>query len=119
VVCASLDLNACPVCSAFTTSSLPTGLADFVYTDAALHHLLLPAFIVPQLLNLSGSVLFALSLSGDISIAAPVANGVSLAANAAVDHLLGDGTLDASHGLPGLLLVLLGVTLCTLASGGN
>ncbi len=44
--------------------------------DGLLHHLLTPAFLLPQALNLGGSVLFAAALSScDISVAAPVANG--------------------------------------------
>lgn len=84
--------------------------------DGLLHHLLTPAFLLPQALNLVGSVLFAAALgSCDISIAAPVANGVSLAANALFDHLLGDRLSSPTGGAAGVLLVCLGVTLCTLA----
>ncbi len=44
--------------------------------DGLLHHLLTPAFLVPQALNLIGSVLFAAALGGgNISVTAPVANG--------------------------------------------
>ena len=41
--------------------------------------------------------------------------GVSLAANAVSDHLLGDRLSSLRSGIPGLLLVFTGVTLCTLA----
>lgn len=52
------------------------GRAGLAPLDNLLHHLLTPAFLLPQALNLVGSVLFAASLgSGDISVAAPVANG--------------------------------------------
>jgi hypothetical protein len=40
---------------------------------------------------------------------------VSLAANAVSDHLLGDRLSSLRSGIPGLLLVFTGVTLCTLA----
>ena len=40
---------------------------------------------------------------------------MSLAANAVFDHLLGDRLSSLSSGIPGLLLVFTGVTLCTLA----
>jgi hypothetical protein len=54
---------------------VPAGLA---WLDGLLHHLLTPAFIVPQALNLCGSVLFAATLgSTNISLAAPVANGAA------------------------------------------
>lgn len=90
-----------------------TGLGPL---DGLLRHLLTPAFIAPQLLNLAGSVLFAASLgSGSISLAAPVANGVSLAATALFDHLLGDRLRSVAGGVTGVLLVCFGVTLCTLA----
>lgn len=45
----------------------------------------------------------------------PLPAGVSLAANAVFDHLLGDCLSSLSSGIPGLLLVFAGVTLCTLA----
>lgn len=41
--------------------------------------------------------------------------GVSLAANALFDHLLGDRLSSPTGGAAGVLLVCLGVTLCTLA----
>ena len=64
-----------------------------------------------------GSALFAWSLGfSRISVAVPVANGVSLAANAAVDWLLLGDRLQLGSAVPGLLLVLLGVTLCSLPS---
>lgn len=84
--------------------------------DQLVHHLLTPAFLAPQLANLAASALFAWCLGcAHISVAAPVANGVSLAANAVLDHALGD-TLRPALGLPGLLLVFVGVTLCTLSA---
>ncbi|EFN52783.1 hypothetical protein CHLNCDRAFT_138411 [Chlorella variabilis] len=84
--------------------------------DTLLHHLLTPTFVVPQALNLCASVLFAATLgSSNVSITAPVANGVSLATNAAFDHLLGDRLSRPSSGIAGLLLVFVGILLCTLA----
>lgn len=82
--------------------------------DGLLQHVTEPAWALPQLLNLAGSLAFAALLgAGDISVVAPVANGVSLAATAVGDHLLGD-RMRPGAGLPGLALVWLGVTLCTL-----
>jgi Putative transmembrane family 234 len=76
-------------------------------------HLTAPAFIIPQLLNLCGSILFAISLGpNDLSIAVPLANGTSLFANAIVDHFLGNGA-PIWPGLPGILLIITGVTLCS------
>jgi multidrug transporter EmrE-like cation transporter len=85
--------------------------------DQLLHHLATPAFLLPQLANLLASVLFAWTLGfTKISVAAPVANGISLAANAAADRLVLGDRLRPATGLPGLLLVLAGVTLCTLST---
>lgn len=76
-------------------------------------HITCPAFIFPQLLNLTGSLLFAATLgSGKLSIAVPLANGVSLAGTAVVDHFLGDG-VPLWPGLPGVALIIAGVVLCT------
>ncbi|GAB4823770.1 hypothetical protein N2152v2_010816 [Parachlorella kessleri] len=94
-----------------------TRLTGLPTTDQLLHHLATPAFLLPQAVNLVGSALFAWSLGfGRVSVAAPVANGVSLAANAAVDWLLLGDRLQLGSAVPGLLLVLLGVTLCSLPS---
>lgn len=50
--------------------------AGAVRLDAALQHVLTPQFIVPQLLNLLGSAVFAFTLTvSDLSLAAPLANG--------------------------------------------
>jgi hypothetical protein len=79
---------------------------------AALAHAATPSFLVPQLLNLLGSALFAAALpAGRVSVAVPLANGVALAATAAADAALGEG-LAPWPGLPALALVLLGVALC-------
>jgi hypothetical protein len=74
-----------------------------------------PSFLLPQLLNQAGSVLFAVSLAySDISVAVPIANATSLAANAVADLLLGERFRIACL-LPGLLLVGSGIVLCTLS----
>jgi hypothetical protein len=73
-----------------------------------------PSFLIPQLLNQVGSVLFAASLGhADISLAVPTANATSLAANAVVDLLLGE-RFRIAYLVPGLLLVGSGIVLCTL-----
>jgi hypothetical protein len=99
----------------YTKPKNHTGIS---FLNAIIHHLSTPAFAIPQLLNLSGGILFTATLSSagaDISIISPVANGVSLASNAVFDHLLGD-TIDFKRVVPGLLLVFTGITLCTLPS---
>jgi hypothetical protein len=74
-----------------------------------------PSFLLPQLLNQVGSVLFAVSLGySDISVAVPTANATSLAANAVADLLLGE-RFRTAYLLPGLLLVGSGIVLCTLS----
>lgn len=95
--------------------------SGFAAIDAILCHITTPAYVVPQLLNLSGSLLFAYSLAQQgvsVSIFSPVANGVSLASNALFDHLLGD-YLDPRTTIPGLLLIFIGITLCTTATALN
>ena len=89
----------------------PTG---FPLADSILNYLTTPQFIIPQLLNLCGSVLFAVILGwgGELSVAVPLANGVSLAANALVDHFFGEG-VPLWPGLPGITLIVTGVALCT------
>ena len=97
---------------------LSLSLAGSPFLNSLLLHLTTPAFIIPQLLNLSGSILFALSLgSADLSIAVPLANGVSLFSNAIVDHFVGEGA-PLWPGIPGIVLILTGVTLCSSAGGG-
>jgi hypothetical protein len=76
-------------------------------------HILTLEFIVPQSINLLGSVLFARLLSaGSLSVAIPLTNGVSIVSNALVDYLLGDG-VTVWPGLPGVMLVLVGSVLCS------
>ena len=51
-------------------------LAGLSLLDGLLHHVSTPQFIVPQLLNLSGSVLFAYTLGvAPLALVSTVANG--------------------------------------------
>lgn len=69
-------------------------------------------FLVPQALNLAGSVCFALLLgAAPLSFVVPVTNAVSLLANAVTDWALGE-TVDLAYAAPGILLLALGVGLC-------
>lgn len=78
-------------------------------------HLFTWQYSVFQVLNLLGSVLFALALRGsDLSLAVPLANGTSILTNAVVDYLLGEG-VSLWPGVPGVAFLTAGVVLC--ASG--
>lgn len=72
-----------------------------------------PSFLVPQLLNQSGSILFVylLGSGGDISTIVPAANACSLLFNALADLALGEPFQLPQLGL-GTLLVAFGVYLC-------
>lgn len=69
-------------------------------------------FLVPQALNLVGSVCFAYLLGrAPLSFAVPVTNAISLLSNAMTDWLLGEH-IDLAYAAPGVLLLALGVGLC-------
>ncbi|GMH32932.1 hypothetical protein BSKO_00766 [Bryopsis sp. KO-2023] len=73
-----------------------------------------PAFFVPQAVNLCGSVLFASLLASlDLTVLVPVANASSLTFNALVDVALGN-SYRVKYLIPGLCLVVLGITLCSV-----
>ncbi len=69
-------------------------------------------FLVPQALNLVGSVCFAYLLGrAPLSFVVPVTNAISLLSNAMTDWLLGEH-IDLAYATPGVLLLALGVGLC-------
>ncbi len=69
-------------------------------------------FLVPQALNLVGSVCFAYLLGrAPLSFVVPVTNAISLLSNAMTDWLLGEH-IDLAYAAPGVLLLALGVGLC-------
>ena len=80
-------------------------------------HLTTPAFLVPQLLNLSGSALFWYLLRQPgalLSLAVPVANGTSILANAVVDWAVEPVRAEVSvQYLCGVSCLLAGVLLCS------
>lgn len=80
-------------------------------------HLTTPAFLVPQLLNLSGSVLFWYLLRQPgalLSLAVPVANGTSILANAVADWAVEPVRAEVSvQYLCGVACLLAGVLLCS------
>ena len=69
-------------------------------------------YLLPQALNLAGSVCFTVLLgAAPLSFVVPVTNAVSLLANAMTDWALGE-TVDLAYAAPGVLLLALGVGLC-------
>ena len=91
---------------------LPSSWFSNPLNDLAVH-LTTFAFVVPQVLNLCGGILFALTVrQSALSIAVPLANGVSIATNALTDHFLGEG-ISLWPGIPGVLLIVAGVILCS------
>ena len=69
-------------------------------------------FLVPQALNLLGSVAFALLLGkAPLSFVVPVTNAVSLLSNAVTDWMLGE-QIDLKYAAPGVLCLAVGITLC-------
>ena len=73
-----------------------------------------PSYLIPQFLNLCGGALFAVVVpKSPISVAVPLANGISIAVNALTDHFLGE-SIPLWPGVPGVILVLAGVILCSL-----
>ena len=87
--------------------------------NTVLAHVTTLAFIVPQLLNLSGSLLFTSLLrqpGSRLSIAVSLANGTSILANAVVDWLVAgenERQVSAKY-LLGVGCLVLGVLLCSI-----
>lgn len=80
--------------------------------DLWVHLLTTWRFLLPQALNLAGSVCFTLLLgAAPLSFVVPVTNAVSLLANAVTDWALGEA-IDLTYAAPGVLLLALGVGLC-------
>lgn len=69
-------------------------------------------FLLPQALNLVGSICFALLLGrSPLSLVVPVTNAVSLLSNAVTDWALGE-PIELLYAAPGVLILALGVGLC-------
>lgn len=69
-------------------------------------------FVLPQALNLLGSVYFAFLLgTAPLSFVVPVTNAVSLLSNAVTDWVLGEH-IELAYAAPGVLLLALGIGLC-------
>lgn len=72
-----------------------------------------PSFLIPQVLNLCGSLAFAALLSvGELSVVAPIANATALAANTVTDLILGE-RYNVGYLSSGLGFVAVGIWLCT------
>ncbi|NXJ84959.1 TM234 protein, partial [Trogon melanurus] len=72
--------------------------------------------MVPFLLNQSGSLLFYLTLaSTDLSVAVPLCNSLALIVTLVTGKILGED-IGGKRAVAGMLLTVLGVTLCVAAS---
>jgi hypothetical protein len=83
--------------------------------NSLIRHLATPSFILPQLANKFGSALFILLLgqdSSELSRVAPLANGLNLGFTALTDIVLGE-SFELSYLIPGLVLLFIGVLLCS------
>ncbi|KAJ9599334.1 hypothetical protein L9F63_010201 [Diploptera punctata] len=71
-------------------------------------------YVVPFLLNQSGSILYYFALgSSDLTLAVPIANSVTFVATAVCGWILGE-ELPNRNTCVGILLVLSGIMLCFL-----
>ncbi|NXS62439.1 TM234 protein, partial [Brachypteracias leptosomus] len=72
--------------------------------------------MVPFLLNQSGSLLFYLTLaSTDLSLAVPLCNSLALIVTLVTGRILGED-IGGKRAAAGMLLTVLGVSLCVAAS---
>lgn len=100
-----------------TVAAESTGRADrqcsrWLIVDLYIHLLTTWRFVLPQALNLAGSICFTLLLgTAPLSFVVPVTNAVSLLSNAVTDWALGE-QIDLAYAAPGVLLLALGVGLC-------
>ncbi|NXC77526.1 TM234 protein, partial [Anhinga anhinga] len=72
--------------------------------------------MVPFLLNQGGSLLFYLTLaSTDLSLAVPLCNSLALIVTVVTGRILGED-IGGKRAAAGMLLTVLGVTLCVAGS---
>ncbi|NXY51563.1 TM234 protein, partial [Ceuthmochares aereus] len=72
--------------------------------------------MVPFLLNQGGSLLFYLTLaSTDLSLAVPLCNSLALIVTLVTGRILGED-IGGKRAVVGMLLTVLGVTLCVAGS---
>ncbi|KAL7719259.1 Transmembrane protein [Entamoeba marina] len=73
------------------------------------------SFIIPFLINQSGSIIFTLMLgSHDLSLVIPLSNALTFIFTFITAYLLGETKLSKRY-IMGVLLVLVGVTICQTA----
>lgn len=73
-------------------------------------------YMVPFLLNQCGSLLFYLTLaSAELSLAVPLCNSLALVVTLVTGRILGED-IGGKRAVAGMLLTLLGVTLCVAGS---
>ncbi|KAK6474292.1 transmembrane protein 234 [Huso huso] len=76
-------------------------------------------YLVPFLLNQSGSVIYYLTLaSTDLSLAVPVSNSLTFLFTLLTGKLLGE-EIGGKRAVFGMFLTMLGVTLCVASSVGE
>ncbi|XP_027557200.1 transmembrane protein 234 [Neopelma chrysocephalum] len=74
-------------------------------------------YMVPFLLNQGGSLLFYLTLaSTDLSLAVPLCNSLALVVTLVTGRILGED-VGGKRAVAGMLLTVLGVSLCVAGSG--
>ncbi|XP_027584156.1 transmembrane protein 234 [Pipra filicauda] len=74
-------------------------------------------YMVPFLLNQGGSLLFYLTLaSTDLSLAVPLCNSLALVVTLVTGRILGED-VGGKRAVAGMLLTILGVSLCLAGSG--
>lgn len=71
-------------------------------------------YLIPFLLNQSGSVVYYLTLaSADLSVAVPVTNSLTMIITTLTGRLLGEDNINAGTFL-GMMLVVCGVSICVM-----
>jgi drug/metabolite transporter (DMT)-like permease len=92
-----------------------SGSSFFVKHYQELRFLCKPSFLIPFLINLSGSFVYY-SLLGDshITLAVPVCNSLTFALTGVAGLLLGED-FGTKNTLFGMILIIIGVLLCVTA----
>ncbi|XP_063810325.1 transmembrane protein 234 isoform X2 [Pseudophryne corroboree] len=88
----------------------------YYFSDTALLLNRTLKYIIPFLLNQSGSVVFYLTLvSAELSLAVPICNSLALVFTVMSGWILGED-IGGSGAVLGLLLTTLGITICVVSS---